>query len=257
LTQDSRISAAAALPIIPGTPRPFTKKVRRRSWLEPQVRIWWMCALLVFGIALYVVIDSSIRTAHHNALLREGVPLTVTIVSANDWTTPGSAQQRDHRMNVVLRSSATEGSREFRGALDAAPGYFVIGNQMKIAVDPHDDANWTELTEPLPLLHNWGVPLLLTPVIVAALAVAIARRWQILRIWREGVQCKGIVTARRHTAIAPFSSLVRYARVDGENNLVRSALFPQRGAVPQPGALLTLLAHPQDMRRTIVADVYQ
>jgi len=257
LTQNSSIPAGVALPTIPGTPRPITKKVRRRAWLEPQVRIWCMCALLVFGIAIYVVIDSSIRTAHHNALLREGKQLSVRVVNADELNIPRQAAQRDHRMNVVLRSSPGDGEHEYRGILDAAPGYLVVGSQIKIVVDPKDESNWTELTEPLPLLHNWGVPLLLTPVIAAALAVALFRRWQVLRIWREGVACSGIVTDTRHTAIAPFSTLVRYAPVGREDNRVRSTLYPKRIRPPQPGASLTLLAHPQNSRRTIVADLYQ
>ena len=81
------------------TPRPITARARRRAWAEPNVRLWWMSALAIGFVSLWLVSAEVIDGLSKRAKLRSGIPVVATI----DTVAGKAVRTRGTPMNVRLR----------------------------------------------------------------------------------------------------------------------------------------------------------
>lgn len=65
---------------IPQPPRPITRNARRRSWGERHVRVWWLVALAIALVAIYVTAAQIINSTKDRWLIEKGLKLDAEVV---------------------------------------------------------------------------------------------------------------------------------------------------------------------------------
>jgi len=66
-------------PVAP-PPRQITRKARRRSWAERQVRVWWLAAVALGVVGAYVTGRQVIQSARDRWLIREGMEVQAEVI---------------------------------------------------------------------------------------------------------------------------------------------------------------------------------
>lgn len=200
-------------PAPPPAPREVTRRVRRRAWVEPRVRIWWLAALVVAAIAGALIIDGLRARAHERWLVEHGAHVDAIVAEANSEMVRGRPQPP----SSLVRLQFTWKGQVYNTALRALPGrekWIVTGSILPIHINPGDPLDWTWLEVPQPLLTQViGGAIALCIAMLAALA-AVWARGRVLRTWREGPADEALVVDSRPAGLAPRSRAVRVTPAD-------------------------------------------
>jgi hypothetical protein len=239
----------------PAPPREVTAVARRRAWVDPRVRFWWLAAGVLLVIALYFAVTQTVIWSQEAWLIERGVQVEARVDHADGITV------RDRLMPPASRvglSFEWEGEVvEVSGHLAGREEHIRTGAEVPIRVHPENPRIWTYRTEPTPLWRALIGPIILLPVIAAAGLVSWWMQRRLVRIWREGEAFAAVVVESRQTAIAPLSKAVRLAPAEGADKRLISVFVPQRVANPQRGDVLWLIRSPKAPDRAIVARMYQ
>ncbi|MBC7784632.1 MAG: hypothetical protein H7144_12410 [Burkholderiales bacterium] len=217
-------------------PATLYPRAATRSWLEINVRPWLGLTILM---SLAVVAMAGVQlysTLQERRLIQSGTVVqakVLTIGLAKERNAP-----RDEVQRVVLEFVDPKSGRtiESLGQLPRKPKAQVSQNQiLTIRVDPNDPQVWTERTEPVPILLELTVPLLLFPIALICLAMMIYQRSRVRRTLVDGQTLTGHVVSLQQSAIAPMSKrmgLTVSGDASGSSNLggqiVRYAYWPAR-----------------------------
>jgi hypothetical protein len=254
---DAPPTALPPPPPVPSVPRSITRAARRRSWNEAPVRIWAILTLVIGLIAIYVTV-----TRVRDALRDRWLILHGTQVQAKFLTVQGvpvvKRWPRNEAMGATLLVPLPGGrTHELDIRLEPKPNSFArVGDELTIRVDPNRPDFWTEQTETRPWRMELVAPALLLPLVAILVGITVWRRQGVLRVWRQAPLAPVEVVQVDHTAMAPRSRIVRFARQDSDDRRLGSALVPVHAGIPSIGETLWLVVPPVNPHRAIVARLY-
>ena len=243
---------------LPPPPRKVTRRGWWRAWGDRRVRFWLICVAAITGIMAYIISDRIGAALRERKLIREGVPVVATIIELEGSRRPGYSLSRSDSRDVELQAKLQDGRElHMQGSIPAGgAGYLRIGNSIEIRVDPNDPSRWTERKE----MVGWGtelvIPLSLVPLVLVLLGIAIWQRQRVLSVWRNGQPVEGIVLELKHTAIAPFSRLVRFSIPEDRHKRIYATLIPNKDGVPEVGEVIWLLTLPDKIERCVLMKLY-
>ena len=240
-------AGAGALLPPPPAPRVLSAAVRARAWTEPRVRLWWVLAVGLLALALYVVGRQTFGWLRERGLIANGI-VTEALVEQAGSSTTAVLQQPDSV--AVLSFDRPDGSRhQVTGVL---PEHMERGigipvtQTVTIRVDPNDPDLWTDRTTPPSARRQLVTAAVALPLVGVLVAVGVAKRQRALRAWRDGAASTALVLETRNTPVAPRSRAVRCTPADSSDNSVFRVYLPP-GAPPaaRGDALWIVRQHPR------------
>jgi hypothetical protein len=252
-------AAHASLPPAPASaPRELTRRVLRRGWLERHVRLWWMLALAVLGVAVYYAAVRTYGWYEEARLIKTGVAVQAEVMS---WEKGESAKAPKDK--VVNPEDPVQLRYEYQGqpylpfgVLKGRKEKIYTRRMVPLFIDPANPARWTGRTEPGSLPQELVAVMLLLPGAVVLFALALVTRRGVLRTYREGEAVLGEVVAIGHTASAPFQRLVRCAVHWGSDVRIARVLLPP-AKTPPVGSPIWLICAPGRPQFAIPAALFE
>ena len=248
---DASTAEALALAPLPDTPRPLSDAVRRHSWTDPRVRLWWLVASAVTLVALSLVGSGYYAWRTDVNLIRHGREVSAFIYAAEGYPIPG--RHRPPTVPVELHYEVDGKKYQVEGYLRGRAEPLVIQTYVPIHVDPDDPSRWTARTRPDALWPEMLGGLMLLPAVPVLAAVVLFQRSRVLRLWRDGRAVEAMVLESRQTALAPRSSFLRCAPTDPADRRVIGVYAPGRAGRLVAGDTLWLLTDPAGGRRAAAA----
>jgi hypothetical protein len=240
---------------VPPPPRAVTPHVRRQSLSDPIVRAWLIAAAILILLSIYelgsqlagwwadesligknTVVDAVVRQAAETDI--KGRPKPVDSVCELDFTFNGKAY-------------------EVSGTLAGREEFIVVGQTVKLHIDPDNPTRWTAYMQTPPLglrLVTFGVEF---PVALLVLAVALWQRSRVLKIWHSGTAQRCIVVDTRQTALAPRSIAVRCTPEAQRDRRVVTVVLPPRLGKPNAGDGIWLIFPPGKFKSPLPAAAYE
>lgn len=245
-------AANVAIDAPPPPPREVTPAVRRRAWLEPRVRMWWLAALAVLVIAGYFAVTQYLAWRSRADLITRGIEVQAEVLRADSpdirgrFINPGEM--------ALIRFTHGGQLREHRATF---PVRLPAGDTRPVHVDPDDPSRWTLETEVPPLGRELVVLWFIAPLIPIVLGVAWLRRRGVVNLWRNGAAHRAIVVDARPTAFSPLSRAVRCTLADVSDKRVITVTIPTRKLSVTPGDGLFLLALPDRYDKAVAARAFE
>ncbi|MCC7349752.1 MAG: hypothetical protein IT446_04220 [Phycisphaerales bacterium] len=233
---EAQHDSAGSNPMVP--PRPVNGPIRRRAWNEPRVRFWWASGLILLVIAMGFAIDMGAEWINWRGLILHGQKVTAEVVELGGVT---RAAMMAPNTPVKLAFELDGQSHTVAGVLDGRTEFIRTHDRVPIYVDPADPSSWTALMEVPPLSRQLLAVWITLPLALVLLAVAVAMRGGLLRLWRDGQAESALVLQSQHSALAPLSRMVRCTPADESDTRVFSVFVPQRCGVPQRGQAIWII----------------
>lgn len=237
-------------------PRELTSHVRRRSWSERHVRIWWLLGFVMTAIVTYYALSRYYSWAGEVALIEHGEKIQAEIMG---WG-PGMDAPRN---KIVSPTDPVEiqynwKGQTFRpfGVLDGRTEQIRTRTFVPIFIDPARPWRWTARIEPGSLIREMLSAMILVPFAIVLFALALLRRRQVLAIYRSGDVVLAEVVGVSHSAAAPLSRFLRCAVHDGAQGRVVKILLPTQKS-PDVGEPLWLIAPPNRIEQAIPAALFE
>jgi hypothetical protein len=240
----------------PAAPREITRAIRWRTWLEPQVRIWWLATLALMFIIGWFLVDQTQEYLRERRLITQGLAVTATIVDVNGNdqvghnAPPGSPVRLgfQHNGQTVYVSGVLVPHGD--------SGYVTVGNTVPIHVNPDDLSDWTDSDSAEPMTRRTIAGMLIVPVAALAALTAVLRRQRFLRTWRDGRAEPFQVVDSRQSSLAPRSHAIRCASSEGRDQSLVTVFVPNDRGNPQPGDVLWLIHPPGKPKSALAAMAY-
>jgi len=235
-------------PGAPGSaPRSITPFVRGRIWLEPVVRLWWLSALVVLGIAIEIGVTEFLGWRADVDLTQHGV-----VVEAMVGGIPGTTRPPNEDLNLTFTLNGTQ--YQVVGVLEGRTDYVPQAKPVTIRVDPTDPTRWTYRTEAPPIGQYLLGPALALGMFLIAVCFC-WREWQrVAKIYRRGEAVAVTVVGVGPSPLAPRSKRIQYTRYGSSDKRVRWAIVPiYTTPAVAPGDMLWLLCLSAKPDRAIAA----
>ncbi|MGA3067610.1 MAG: DUF3592 domain-containing protein [Tepidisphaeraceae bacterium] len=245
----------------PDPPRPITPAVRRRSWMEPPVRFWWVATLVQLVIAATFITEQITFYWRDNRLIQYGVAVTATITSAGD--------EHDTRTSRTFPpDSPCDIQFVWNGQTIQQTGVLLTvvndtdfihpGETISLRVDPSDPTTWTDRKVPEPLPRRLVAATIMLPTVLATVLAAYFLNRRVLRAWRYSQAVEYAVVDSTHSALAPLSHAVRCEPIlPGMDRRLVTIYLPGRFAKPATGEILWLMRPPGKSQSWIAAAAYE
>lgn len=220
--------------------RKVTNRIRRRAWLHPYVRFWWLMAIVLAAIAGAITFGASADWNHERWLINHGVVVRAVVQQAADQTLAGRPQPPDaicilqfdwHGQAYTTRPDRLAGRNAFVAPKDAVTIY----------VNPADPSDWTSRSHPGPLLPRLLGAAVAFAAALAALLVSILYYLRTLRSWRNAPVVDAMVLETHTTAIAPLCIAVTCTSIDENDKRLFTVFVPRRTRTLQPGDPIPVL----------------
>jgi hypothetical protein len=240
----------------PPAPRDLTPAVRRRSWIESRVRIWWLMGLILLMIAGYYAVSRIYFWNEEARLIRSGTKIEAEVMH---WDIGGIAPKGKvvpADTGVDLEYIFNGQTYRVHGQLAGRKEQIVTRTMVPIFIDPANPTHWTARMQPSSLAQELLSAMLLAPIVVVLFAVSVLQRFHVLRIYREGDAVLAEVVGIGHSAAAPLSRLVRCALHGGREARVVKVLLPA-GKTPDIGQLLWLIAPANRPEQALPAALFE
>jgi hypothetical protein len=230
-------------------PRDVTAWVRRRTWTEPRVRLWWMMALGVLLLTLYIVITQAAAWWSERRLLTHGVAVQAVIVRAqdrlNDITVPDKQMPPDSvcTLKFTLNGQEYEVRDQLKEHMERGQ-HVVTGpdHPITLHVDSEDPQRWTDRTSAPPLLSRQLVGVTVgLPVVVVLISLALMKRRGLLEVWRSGPASTAMVLEMGQTPVAPGARSLRCTAADHGDKRVFTVYVPASVGTIAPGDVLWVI----------------
>ena len=241
----------------------MTTRARRRSWAELPVRPWLILTLAAALVTAYFLVTRINETLKDRWLIEHGVDVKVKVIAVDRDYVP-KHRPRDQQVEVLIRFDWQKKPREQVIWMDPvadklAPNAFLTASvtEMILRMDPNNPENWREGTNAKPWIHELTALIILLPVLIALSLIAVLKRGQVLRTWRDGEIAEATVVGAHHTAAAPRSRIVRYTlKQANDGGRIWSTLMPASSGIPAPGSTLWMLVARDGPGKAIVATLY-
>jgi hypothetical protein len=245
-----------APPLTP-PPRPLTARAQRRSWAEMPVRVWFILAVAILVVTIVFTISRVAEALNDRRLIEHGVDVTAKFTSVNGDPFPKRRFRNDAMpVSVVFDWKGSPFKLDIP-RLEAKPGaYAMVGEDLKIKVDPEDPNRWTEETAPKPWWQELTVIGLLLPILAAMVAMVLIKRRSVLRTWRDGTLSQAVVVETHQSGAAPLSRVVRFSLVGQSDRRIFSTLIPAAAGIPAKGDTIWVIHPPNRPSRAVVAALY-
>lgn len=256
----------------PAPPRPITPAGRKRSWVEPSVKTWWMLAALVLFVGITISIDQYIETNHDRRLVSSGTLVWAKIVEAGGQTRQGYVPQEpgsrfklethlpDGQVFKETQDVALQGESVITYAKpqpDAEPAELLaVGRWLQIHVNPSNPHDFT-VRGNISMIHELGLGLSLLPLGLILLAIALLKRWSVLRTWKAGEAAVAVALETRHSAIAPLSRIVRFTLRDSRDSRIFNTTAPARLTRFESGEEFWVVHPPRRPDKSLFAAAYR
>ena len=244
--------------VLPQIPRRVTPRAARRAWAEAPVQFWWKSAIVIAAVAIGVGAGAAWKAVRERWLLENGLEVNAKIIAVRGITRLGYALPRDDNIPVTLRWTKPDGVENLvETSLPMGKGYAKVGEDLPIRVDPDDASNWVEVTDILPWWRVLTIPLLMMlPISILLMAIALIKRWGVLKVWRVGHETDGVVVDLRNASTAPRSRVVRYTVPTSTDKRIFRMLYPIGPGLPQKGETFRLLALRDKPKHAIAAALF-
>ena len=252
------LSATDPAPDLPAPPRRVTRHGWWRAWGDRRVRFWLICVAGVSIVVTFITVNRVKAAMGERQLITQGTPVRATLLELERSRRYGYSLSRNDIRQAKLQAKLPDGRDiELEGKLPpGGDGFWRVGQDMDVRVDPNDLSRWTTRTE----MAGWGtelvIPLSLLPLILLFAIIAIWQRQRVLNVWRYGWPVHGVVLELRHTAIAPLSRVVRYSIPELHDKRIFTTLIPNKDGVPLVGETILLIALQENAERAVVAKLY-
>ncbi len=223
-----------------------------------------MVLTFLVGVSLAYLAAQNIRDGlNDRRLVANGIRTTATLIDVS-----GNA---DPRKTVAMHGPTEDRTvhlsyQDAKGnTIDSAPRALENplsdgkhpGQTIDIRYDPDQPDIWIDRAEAQPWIARLTIVWMLLPALLVSLLMLFVRRFQMLRVWRDGVEVAGTVVELRQSPIAPRSRIVRFTLGDPENRRIFSTFFPNSAGEINKGDELLLLTLPSNPSRAIVAELYE
>jgi hypothetical protein len=252
LTGSAAAAASPAASAIPSPPRTLTSLVRRRSWIEPSVRFWWLASLVLIAIGVWFFVSQAGEYQRERWLISNGTTVSATITDANGDSRVGA--KFPPGTPCTLRFAIGGQTITVRGALDS---FITNGQSVPLHVNPSDPQEWTFRSEADPLNSRLSAGAVIVAAILATAVTALLLRRRVLRLWRDAAAIAYTVVDTRHSALAPLSHAVRCTMMAGRHTRLLTVYLPGKHPRPSSGDTLWLLHPPSKPRSAIAVEAYQ
>ena len=240
--------------------RSLTAKALRRSWHEPAVRTWWLCAALMLVVTGWLSIDqlqtgrrSRFRIEHWR---RADAKIARIGVSVRGTYRPSVDQLAT--MDVLLNIPDGKGGEyDWEGRLTAQNTPRSPGETLPVFVDPEHRDRVTDRVTPLPLFEELMAPLMMAPLLILFTGLAFWQRSRMLRLWRKGASRRGLIMGITNSAIAPGTAMLHCALEDSHDRRLISVAVPRSVAKLKTGDSLNIVVLPDSPGRAIAAMLYE
>ena len=241
LPNHAQTASELAEPAPPAPPRPLSARARRRAWIEPRIRFWWMLAIALLAIGIYLLIWEYLAWRQDSRLIASGTQVPATVQSVGGITFAGKKYKGEDGP-IQLRYEWQ--GQTYDVTVASIPGMWVeVGKPIPLRIDPAHPELWTARTAPEPLMHQLIGALVALPIGLLVLAISFALWARAMRTWRDGQAQAALVIAARHTALAPRSWQVQCTLADQSDKRLLTVFAPPQ-ALPKEGATIWLLALP-------------
>ena len=254
-TPDAPSHNVEAPPAPMDPPRPVTPRIRRRAWAEPRVRALWLAALAAFLVSAYFLAARYLEWRREALLVTQGLRVNATVTEAGGILLPNKVVPP--ATPVTLEYEAGGRKVTVQGTLKGRKEHIMTGGTVSIRVDPDDPETWTALTAPRPLrMELLGAAIVLPFALVMGAWAWLLHR-KVVRLWRDGEAVGAVVIDSTHTAIAPWTHLVRCTPTDPHDKRLLQAYLPAGAPRPQQGEGLWLIAPPDPSTRAVTAQWFE
>jgi hypothetical protein len=246
---------------IPAAPRPITPAATKMSWKETPVRVAGATAALSLVALAYLALAGVISGNAERAFDAAAVPAPATVLEI-DGLTNQQARSRSDTMRVKLRAKVqgVDEPQVFEGYLPANTGKppLSVGDRIEdLKVMPKDFRDFSDRA-PRPWISHLWVPLSLLPAFGLFLALSVAQRKYILKLWQNGEAKQASVVADAARApLAPGARILKLAHTDSSlGQRVFSVAYPDSLGVPKRGDTLDVIVDPKKPSRALAARAY-
>jgi len=249
-----QIVPEAVSPRLPPVPRALTPAARKRGWIEPRVRAWWLAAavpMMLFLIICYEVVTDWRRFVD---LIENGIGVSA-IVQAQGYQ-PGHRLPPDTNFTLTFPDGSGTGMQQVNGPLLSRTDLVRLGDTVDIRIDKDDPTRWTDLSVAPRLLPRLTGSLAILPFVALALGIGFVARSRVLTAWRDGVETPARVVDTAQAALAPKSTLVSCSVTGGRDQTVVRVYVPHHKGIPQKGEEIRLLIPPANALRALAADAF-
>jgi hypothetical protein len=238
-----------AAPVTP--PRGVSKLVRRRIWLEPSVRFWWLAGAVMLLVAVGFSVQDLRLWLQELRLIRQGavVPAMVLVadgIDIKDKKLPPTAI-------TTLRYQFKGKTYDVTGTLAGRKELILTGHPVDLRIDPDQPDVWTYRSEPTSIVAALLGPIIVFPLGLIGLLVALWKRGRLERLWKTGPARLAIVIETRQTALAPMSKLVRVTPQGVGDRRLYTVYVPHTVRQLQHGDLLWMISHPDNATHVAAA----
>lgn len=213
-------------------PRTVTSRVALRAWIDPHVRTAWLAGLSLIVVGIGFLVQRYTLWQQASRLITDGVATDAMIVEVNGSKLVGRSEAGDRPL--TLRFSREGKSYEFRvpyldGRMAEEP--LVVGQTVKIRVDPADPNRWSPRRAPAPLGPDLvgGSIVLCSGLLLCVLAAFL--RASVVKTYRSAPLLESVVLSARHAAIAPRAWQVRCSPIAETDDRVFTVYAPARTVV--------------------------
>jgi hypothetical protein len=228
------------------TPRAVTPKIRRRLWLEPGVRRWWLLGILILLMFGAYAGDCLWNRHRESDLIQNGITLVAKIVAADNKVGRMPLSPVD---TVKIEIPFPEQSETQVGHLSS--NNYLQGN-VTVHIDPADHAHWTDRSTPTPLLDSLLLALLGLPIVPIMLALAYVQSRAMQQTWKNGSASPAVIFERDHSAIAPMSYRLKCHLINSRQKQLFTVYVPQARTGLEKGDQIWVIA-PQKKGRYLAA----
>jgi hypothetical protein len=218
------------------------------------VRLWWVLALGVLGVTLWVAALQTKTWWSERQLLTSGVLVKGVIVEAktpeNDMTVPGRNMAPDSVCTIQFdwQGRSYKVTDQLRENIERGLP-IVTGKQIDLHVDPDDpDRHWTARTSTPPLGGRQLIGAAIgAPIVLVLALVAVMKRRRVLDVWTDGTAEPAHVLGTGQSPVAPRSRSLRCTSVDARDKRVFTVFVPAGGAgsaAIAPGDVLWVVRMP-------------
>jgi hypothetical protein len=212
----------AAAPAPADAPRDVSGQVSRRAWTEPRVRLFWLLALGVLLVTLYLLVVHVASWSGEQRLFKSGTQVNAIVIRAqsdiHDITLPDKTMPPDTLCTIRFdwNGKPYEPASDYLAEHMERGEHIITGRPFPVRVDPTDPEKWTDRTEPPPFFSRKLIGVMIgTPIVLLLLVAAFVKHRGVLEVWRNGRATQAVVLGTGQTPVAPRARAARCTAISG------------------------------------------
>ena len=242
------------------TARELTTKASRRIWQEPGVRNWWVIAIVVTIVVILLLVEQiwisrtgRYRLEHWTYIKDAKIE---KLKDSNRATLRVSPGELPDTPAVIVYTDKAGVTHTVEGRLEGQKEAASPGKIIPILVDPTNYNHFDDRVEFGGWITILIAPIVLCPLPIILITVALYRRSQYVKLWRNGIEVAGEVVGIKNSAVAPKSYFAKCIVERLRNTNVVSVTVPRSLGKISLRDRLRLIISPTDSKIAIVLELY-